>query len=81
MLLAVNTNMSHVQTGTSLSTLLHNLISGMDRELESFDSQVVEVSFSKESRGIISFFLSTCGRAAFNIINVQIELLRETGMS
>ena len=40
----------------------------------------MEVSFSKESRGII-FFPSTCGRAAFNIINVQIELLRETGMS
>ena len=34
MLQAVNNNISHVQTGTSLSTLLYNLISGMDRELE-----------------------------------------------
>ena len=34
MLLAVNNNISHVQTGTSLSTLFYNFISGMDRELE-----------------------------------------------
>ena len=63
MLLAVNNNISHVQTGTSLSTLLSNLISGMERELERL-SQVVEVSFSEQSRDIISFLPSTGGRPA-----------------
>ena len=80
MLLAVNNNISHVQTGTSLSTLLSNLISGMERELERL-SQVVEVSFSEQSRDIISFLPSTGGRPAFNITKAQIELLRETGMN
>ena len=67
MLLAVNNNISHVQTG----------ISGMERELEKL-SQVMEVSFSEESRGIILFLPSTGERPAFNITKVQIELLRET---
>ena len=81
MLLAVNNNISHVQTGTLLSTLLYNLISGWIENWKNFDAQVVEVSFSKESRGIIFFLPSTCGRPAFNITNVQIELFREILMS
>ena len=66
MLLAVNNNISHVQTGTSLSTPLNNLISGMERELEKL-SQVMEVSFSEESRGIILFLPSTGERPAFTL--------------
>ena len=67
-----------MQTGTSLSTLLNNLnISGMERELEKL-SQVVEVSFSEDSRSIIFFLPSTGERPAFNITKAQIELLRET---
>ena len=52
----------------------------MERELERL-SQVVEVSFSEQSRDIISFLPSTGGRPAFNITKAQIELLRETEMN
>ena len=86
MLIAVNNGMSNElteqseQIGTSLNMLLNNLMSGMERELERL-SQVVEVSFSEESRNLISFLPSTGGRPAFLITKTQIELLRETGMN
>ena len=68
MLLAVNNNISHVQTGTLLSMLLNNLISGMEKllwKLFLFEKQFVEVSCSEESWGIIFFLPSTGERPAF----------------
>lgn len=71
---------TRVTQRTSLTTLLTDLIAGMENELEKL-SQVVENHPVERKRDVTSFLPSTGGRPAFNITKEQIEQLRETGLN
>ena len=63
----------------SLSTLLNDLLAGMEQELGKLSE--VEICPTEERREITSLLPSTGGRPFYEITKDQIEQLRETGMN
>lgn len=76
----INNNTSQENQRASLSDLLNNVISGMERELGKL-SELMQMSSAEERREVTCLLPSTGGRPSFNITKAQIEALRETGMN